>query len=437
MSKRKEVPDTDEAEEEPRRCETSPERFVDGSKAVFVRFIATPLEAEAIQSEGSPAFPAEYVHQIFEPDGAIECPPEERPMRIEVAYSAASLDYVVLPSGSGKAVTQAAQTLAATLPSPPAAAIGGLVEATTSFAPAGAVAGERITEYARDGRSYEVYSAALGAEAPPERLRFAERLQSIFRFCIETSSAIDHGDERWRVVTIFEAPAGGEPYRLVAASTLFSFKRWLPRRGPVLLLRVCQVVTLPAFRSHGHGARLLQAIYELAGSLDAAEVTVEDPNDSFRLLRDRVDYRNACERGLLAPESTDGPPSSEAVDDARSALRLTEEQCVRVHEMRQLAKLREAGGSVLAEEVIKPFRLLVKKRLAKKHKEELDAMLSLHAREENEPAAGASSEGDAPPSREALVALRKERLQAMWAELLAEYDSALSVARAPAATAVQ
>mgnify|MGYP007022915481 CR=1 FL=1 len=65
-----------------------------------------------------------------------------------------------------------------------------------------------------------------------------------------------------------------------------------------------------------------------------------------------------------------------------SPLRLTEEQLTRCHEMRQLAKLRAAAAG---EEAMKPWRLMLKRRLAKRHAEELDALLSLQAHDAEHP----------------------------------------------------
>ena len=66
-------------------------------------------------------------------------------------------------------------------------------------------------------------------------------------------------------------------------------------------------------------------------------------------------------------------------------------------------------------------------RLSKKHKEDLDALESISALQEREQ--GAKGEGgvaEGMPSREAIVAARKERLEALWQELLGEYAAALA-----------
>ena len=62
---------------------------------------------------------------------------------------------------------------------------------------------------------------------------------------------------------------------------------------------------------------------------------------------------------------------SEAISEARRRLMLTDEQAARSYELRQFIQLRPQ----LLEAEVKPWRLQVKRRLNKKHKEELDGLL--------------------------------------------------------------
>ena len=428
MSKRKEPPEEATADasddEDPKpRHETDPQNFVDGCAAVHVYF-------------GSPgnAFGAdhpEFVHQIFEPDGSIACTPSES-VKINIVYDQTNLDFVAdyeeeVGDASSKAYSRFIEKM------PDAARKG--MEDFCSDATFTEITGEPLASmnYMRNGKSYDVFASSLGSEAPAARKRFHERLQTLFRFAIETSSAIDGSDERWRVLTIYERDAGGE-HRLVGACTLFLFQRWLAGSGPVKLLRICQVTTLPPFRKQGHGAKMLQAVYEYAKSVDALEVTVEDPNETFRLVRDKVDLQN----GRKYIESHPHKEEPSALITERKALKLTEEQMARVSEMRTLQTLRSSGKTSADDSEMKSFRLLVKKRLSRKHKEELDAMLSLQKRqkeqedaegggggESSNAAAAAANDGPPTPSKEELVAMKKERLEELWQELLAEYEVAL------------
>lgn len=424
MSKRKDHPGpadgdaNDASEENPARFETEPGTFVDAASVLRLRF--PPDEA---------TYHPEFTHQIFDPDGALECPLAARPLSVDIVYAPTTLN-VQWHATHGGSTAAASATLARLASSMPAMCEA--EEPVTSMGALEALAGAACGSYTHGEGKYTVHAAQL-VGAPASRVRFSERLQTLFRFSIETSSPIDHADERWRLVTIFQTPSSDSvaatkracEFRLVGAATVFRFQRWVAGRGVVPLLRVCQIATLPPYRGAGHGARLLQAVYEHAASLGIEEITVEDPNDGCRLLRDRVDYRNACDSSLLQPEpEAFGPPSKAALNEAREALRITEDQCCRVFEMRQLAHLRQVSDDA-AEDALKPLRLAVKRRLAQKHKEDLDAALSTleHAGDGDEAA---------PPSREVLVAAKKARLEDMWRDLLGEYQAAIGARGAPA-----
>jgi len=170
--------------------------------------------------------------------------------------------------------------------------------------------------------------------------------------------------------------------------------------GPKLVCRICQVLVLPPFQGSGHGARLVRAVNKHAREAGAYEITVEDPSPKFRALRDLVDVRECLERGFLLPgPGTDLPDA--AWEEARSALRITREQlsrCAEILRFRSLHKQVVSSNAETAELLVKPFRLTIKRRLNKKHKEELDTL-----------------QGDA----------RKARLELLYQSLMDEYTALL------------
>ena len=96
--------------------------------------------------------------------------------------------------------------------------------------------------------------------------------------------------------------------------------------GPKLLLRVCQVLVLPPYQAAGHGAQLLNTIYEYAGTQTALEVSVEDPSPQFRLLRDLTDVRRCARLKLMVPTAPGTAPTPAELREAKIALRITDEQ---------------------------------------------------------------------------------------------------------------
>lgn len=329
-----------------------PDRFVAAHDCLRLRIVGSGAELNDSGDNGS-TFTPQYVHQIFDNE-AIELPPASRPLKMEVLYTAASLDLWIRCADDAEPKTDAGMdalyALAAELPTPcasleafkqaaeatfdPASVCGELLDTYTAASTAtAATASAANTASATDATetTYRVYCGAVQGDAA--RTAFAERVQSIYRWYIEGYSAIDLEDARWRFLSVFETvkPAvdGAAPtYRLVSAATVFHFNRWVDG-GSKLLVRVCQIAVLPGYRERGHGTRLLQAVYAHARAQGAVQVTVEDANPEFRMLRDLTDARNCKRSGLLTPSSCDSPPTEEMLAEARAALLITDEQLLR------------------------------------------------------------------------------------------------------------
>ena len=142
--------------------------------------------------------------------------------------------------------------------------------------------------------------------------------------------------------------------------------------------------------------------------------------------------RNCKRLALLAPSSCGTPPTDAQLAEARAALLLTDEQLLRCYELQQLELLTTTGGSNDGKEegadVEKPFRLAVKRRLSKRHREELDGVAFAAAQPDGESA-------DAAPGGESIPAMlakaqqakqvgneaRKRRLDELYTETVAEY----------------
>ena len=182
-----------------------PDRFVDAHDCLRLRFVGSAAELR-----GDETFTPQYVHQIFT-DEAIELPPASRPLKLEVLYTAASLELWFRSADDAEPPADEAMdalySLAAQLPAPCASLAAFLQRAEAPFDPA-ALCGELLQTYTltpRAGdaaatpaelpRSYSVYCGTVGAGGCARR-GFAERVQSIYRWCIEGYSSIDLDDER-------------------------------------------------------------------------------------------------------------------------------------------------------------------------------------------------------------------------------------------------
>ena len=121
----------------------------------------------------------------------------------------------------------------------------------------------------------------------------------------------------------------------------------LGRRRPAVARLPDRPAAAPRKR---HGAAAAGGV-RVPRRVGAAEVTIEQPNDACRRLRDAVDL--AAPR-RLPRRAEGGPPllghgrrsalSADALKAAKAALLITDEQCARVHEIRQAAAARAGGG---------------------------------------------------------------------------------------------
>jgi len=181
-----------------------PDRFVDAHECLSLRFVGS-----AAQLRSDKTYTPQYVHQIFK-DEAIDLPPSSRPLKMEVLYSAASLEVWIRCANDaepeGDAAMDALYALAGQLPAPCASLDEFMRRAEAPFDPA-AVCGDLLETYtlplsgsgseaAGGATTCAVYCGALQGDAA--RRGFAERVQSMFRWYIEGYSAIDLDDERWR-----------------------------------------------------------------------------------------------------------------------------------------------------------------------------------------------------------------------------------------------
>lgn len=198
---------------------------------------------------------------------------------------------------------------------------------------------------------------------------YHERLQQMAVWFIDAADGVDVNDSRWEVYGVFKC---GEDGRLSIAAYMTAFVFTNPtRRTRAESIRLCQILVMPPHQRMGHGRRLLQALYAQAEARDMFEVTVEDPAEGFRRMRDRVDFERAASRRLFRDESgaliglnTSASTASmrEAVAEARrkahDVLRITDKQVERCHEALVLAET-----DLTDADAHKQVRLSIKRRI--------------------------------------------------------------------------
>ncbi|ORY69883.1 histone acetyltransferase type B catalytic subunit [Pseudomassariella vexata] len=194
--------------------------------------------------------------------------------------------------------------------------------------------GELLKTIQRDGEVYEIWKGSLADNAV---MQMVKRIQVCVLFYVEGGSYIGEDAEgneepeysraRWSVFFLFKrqvipGSAGEHQYIFQGYSTVYHF--WLlepstppasPGQEPALIkaktndawelpagdspykefphrARISQFVILPPFQGKGAGSMLYNAIFEVHSKNGATkEITVEDPNEAFDLLRDLCDMK--------------------------------------------------------------------------------------------------------------------------------------------------
>lgn len=273
--------------------------------------------------------------------------------------------------------------------------------------------GKLVRTIERNGETYEVWKGSLADEAVKQLVK---RIQILVLFHIEGGSYIGEDAEgkedpeyslaRWNVFFLYnkQAVPGAEgqcKYIFHGYSTVYNF--WLlqsptpptsPGKPPALIepktddnwelpdgdvsysefphrARISQFLILPPFQGKGAGAMLYNTIFDLESKNEATkEVTIEDPNEAFDLLRDVCDMKYlrknvpefanlAVNPDVIVPEkgailhhntqvsiiddrastSTKGIVDVEALEKLRQRVKIAPRQFWRLVEMHLMSKL--------------------------------------------------------------------------------------------------
>jgi len=225
---------------------------------------------------------------------------------------------------------------------------------------------------------FHIYKGSLtqGAGDQTDELRaLHERVQFQTILNIDGASCIDADDPKWEVFMIFEE-VSEKNFHFVGYATIYLFmgiRDKSLKKGFFERIRISQVLILPHYQKQGHGTELLKVIYEDCASRKCLEITVEDPSEGFRILRDSMDLEACIKRKLLGDTPIGRPVSNDVIKQVKAELLITKNQVVRCHEMNMMRNIEPDD-----EEKLKQFRLMVKRRLY----HELSDVLSHFTKEE-------------------------------------------------------
>lgn len=269
-----------------------------------------------------------------------------------------------------------------------------------------------------------------GNLADPLVLALLKRIQILVSFFIEggTPIATDSTREReadplhrWTVFFLYHKVSRKEKpgtfnYVFAGYSTVYRFYAFRPAPPPTgnfelpkeslpfdflpCRSRISQFIILEPFQHKGNGQRLYNTIYQnLLNDANTFEITVEDPNESFDLLRDKADMIwlrkqpgftdikintsvKIPSKGLLPNNIID----KEALETMRQKYKIAPRQFSRLIEMHLMSKLPDSvrqdikaevegqgrkAASKEDEYVYRLWQLVVKSRINAQNKEQL------------------------------------------------------------------
>ncbi|KAH9903686.1 histone acetyl transferase HAT1-like protein [Xylariomycetidae sp. FL2044] len=264
--------------------------------------------------------------------------------------------------------------------------------------------GKLVKSVEKNGETFEIYQGSMADEAVKQLVK---RIQVVVLFFIEGGSYIgedadgkeepEYSLARWSVFFVYKkqahptAPEKSQ-YTFQGYSTLYNFWMYQPPTPPASpkvgakwelpqgdfsldnvphRARISQFIILPPYQGKGIGALLYNTIFELRSEPEAVkEVTVEDPNEDFDLLRDLCDmkylrstvpefadlkvntnvsvpqkggilYHNTriSVSGLSSSSSASGIVDMEALEKLRTKAKIAPRQFWRLVEMHLMSKL--------------------------------------------------------------------------------------------------
>ncbi|KAF8564299.1 hypothetical protein P879_08566 [Paragonimus westermani] len=190
------------------------------------------------------------------------------------------------------------------------------------FAPYGVV--RHTYHSSKDKRKFSVYYTEYGMSDFENFLNYHKRMESFLLFFVDGASAISTEDTQWCYYTLFEIieSSGSAPpkFAFVGYMTVYKFYAYPASIRP----RLSQVLVLPPFRNSGHASELLMTFYrDFVHVPNVRDITVEDPSDDFRRLRDFLDCKRCLEQDeimdLLNCDGKKGNPVSSKDTSYKSA----------------------------------------------------------------------------------------------------------------------
>lgn len=156
-------------------------------------------------------------------------------------------------------------------------------------------------------------------------------------------------------------------YATIGYTTVYLYYAYPQHNRP----RISQMLVLPPYQGMGIGAQFVQVVYnKFHGDPKVIDITVEDPSDDFRRVRNFVDAKLCKDLPAFSPVNLQQGFNNSMVVAAKEKCKINPRQCRIVYEI-----LRLNATDLDNPDEYQAYRLAVKKRLnIAYHKQRADIM---------------------------------------------------------------
>lgn len=153
----------------------------------------------------------------------------------------------------------------------------------------------------------------------------------------------------------YQTSEGKTAYATIGYTTVYLYYAYPQNTRP----RISQMLVFPPFQGQGIGAQMIEAVYnKYRNDSKVIDITVEDPSDDFRRIRNYVDAKLCKDLPSFSKENLFKGFNDDMVKEAREKHKINPRQCRIVYEI-----LRLNVTNVNDTDEYKAYRLCVKKRL--------------------------------------------------------------------------
>lgn len=239
------------------------------------------------------------------------------------------------------------------------------------------IPGDLVGEvFEKNGEKYGIYNVDLKNASG---LELHKRLQILILLFIEAGSYIDAGDHLWDVYVLYRVTDEKLP-EVIGFCTAYNYWKYpgavkFDAGNEEVRKKISQFIILPTDQGQHLGGEFYDRLYNTWLQDDKiVEVVIEDPNESFDDLRDRVDIKRVVNQRQvlsLSDLTVEAAGDSEWYSKVRLAEKLEKRQFSRLLEMFFLYKLKNFSQFENGGLTKKQVRLFIKERLYEKNKEAL------------------------------------------------------------------